>query len=85
MQKQLKNVIMESLYISFFNNKNVFILKRPLPIILVSSSINNYESENVAQRNYPSNNEPTFTSNEKKSKWHYKKDTPLRQSKKYRT
>ena len=76
MQKQLKNATMKSLYINYFNNKDIFILKQPLLTISIPSSINNYKSENIAQRNYPSNNKPTFTSNKKKSKWHYKKDTP---------
>jgi len=31
----------------FFDNENVFILKRPLPIISISLSIDNYESENA--------------------------------------
>ena len=70
---------------NFSNNDNVFISKRPLPTISIPSSINNYESENAAQRDYPLNNKPIFTSNEEKSEGHYKKDTPPRQSKKYRT
>ena len=85
MQRQLKNATVKSLCISFFNNKDVFILERPLPTISIPLSIDNYESENAAQKDYPSDDEPTFTSNKGKSKWHYKKDTPLGQSKKYRT
>ena len=76
---------MKSLCISYFNNKNVFILKRLLLIISIPSNIDNYESENAAQRDYFSNDELTFISNEEKFKWRYKKDTFLRQSKKYRT
>ena len=76
---------MESLCVSFFNNENVFISEQLLPIISVPSSIDNYESENAAQRDYPSDNEPTSTSNEKKSEGHYKKDIFLGQSKKYCT
>ena len=73
------------LCVSYFNDKNVFILEQPLLIISVPSSIDNYESENAAQRDYPSNNEFTFTSNEEKFKWRYKKDISLGQSKKYYT
>lgn len=58
---------MESLCVSFFDDKDVFILKQPLPTISIPSSIDNYESENVAQRDYPSDNEPIFISNEGKS------------------
>ena len=47
MQKQLKNATMESLYISYFNNKNVFILEQLLLTISIPSNINNYKSENV--------------------------------------
>ena len=76
---------MKSLCIGFSNDKDVFISEQLLPIISILLSINNYKSENAAQRNYSSDNELIFTSNEKKSKQRYKKDTPLRQSKKYRT
>jgi len=68
MQRQLKNAIVKSLCVSFFDNKDVFISKQPLPIISIPLSIDNYESENAAQRDYPSNDEPTFTSNKEKSK-----------------
>ena len=85
MQRQLKNAIVESFCVGFSNDKDVFISKQLLLIILVPSSIDNYESKNAAQRDYLSNNEPTFISNEEKSKRRYKKDTPLGQSKKYRT
>ena len=77
--------MMKSLCMGFFDDENVFILKQPLPIILISLSIDNYESENAAQRDYFSNDELTFTSNKGKSEWCYKKDTSLGQSKKYRT
>ena len=57
---------MESLCVGYFNDKDVFISKRPLPTISIPSSINNYESENAAQKDYPSDDKPTFTSNEEK-------------------
>ncbi|MAD84221.1 MAG: hypothetical protein CL912_14755 [Deltaproteobacteria bacterium] len=77
MQRKLKNVIMKLLCVDFFNNEDVFISKWFLLTISVPSSIDNYESENAAQRDYPSDNKLTFTSNERKSEWRYKKDTPL--------
>ena len=85
MQRQLKNATVESLCVGYSDDEDVFISERPLPTISVPSSINNYESENAAQRDYPSDDEPTSTSNEEKSEWRYKKDTPPGQSKKYRT
>ena len=63
---------------NFSNDEDVFISKRPLPIISIPSSIDNYESKNAAQRNYPSNNKLTFTLNKGKSEWYYKKDIPPR-------
>jgi len=38
----------ESLCVGFFDDEDVFILERFLPIISVSLSIDNYESDNVA-------------------------------------
>jgi len=48
MQRQLKNATVESLCMGFFDNEDVFILERPLLIILIPLSIDNYESENAA-------------------------------------
>ena len=48
MQRQLKNAMVKSLCVGFFDDEDVFILERLLLTISVLLNINNYEFENAA-------------------------------------